>query len=63
MMELCGSGGGGILAIVDIDDLAEKAKCRLAADQFYEAVQVHGHKAFRTSGSTYCEFDGADGPR
>ena len=63
MMELCGSAGGGILGIADLDQLAEKAKCRLAADQFYEAVRAHGHKAFRTSNSTYCEFDGADGPR
>lgn len=63
MMELCGGAGGGILGIADLDSLAEKAKCRLAADQFYAAVQQHGHKAFRTGNSTYCEFDGADGPR
>jgi hypothetical protein len=63
MMELCGSAGGGILGITDLDGLAEKAKCRLAADQFYAAVHAHGYKAFRTTNSTYCEFDGTDGPR
>lgn len=62
MMEQCGSGGG-ILGISDLNELAEQAKCRLAADHFYEAVRAHGYKAFRTSNSTYCEFDGADGPR
>lgn len=63
MMELCDEAGGGILGITDLNGLAEKAKCRLAADQFYSAVQKYGHKAFRTTTSTYCEFDGADGPR
>ncbi|MDH3915077.1 MAG: phospholipase [Chromatiales bacterium] len=63
MMEQCGSAGGGILGLTDVDGLAERAKCRLAADQFYAAVQRYGAKAFRTTGSTYCPFDGADGPR
>lgn len=63
MMELCDEAGGGIFGITDLDGLAEKAKCRLAADQFYSAVQKYGYKAFRTTTSTYCEFDGADGPR
>jgi len=44
-------------SLADVDKLAEGAKCRLAADQFYEAVRRHGHKAFRTTTSTVCEFD------
>ncbi|UCC13663.1 MAG: hypothetical protein JSW21_09825 [Gammaproteobacteria bacterium] len=63
MMEECGSAGGGILGLTDVDGLAERAKCRLAADQFYAAVQRYGSKAFRTTGSTRCPFDGAEGPR
>ena len=63
MMEECGSAGGGILGLTDVDGLAERAKCRLAADQFYAAVQRYGSKAFRTTGSTRYPFDGAEGPR
>jgi hypothetical protein len=63
MMEQCGSAGGGVLGLTDVEGLAERAKCRLAADQFYAAVQRYGSKAFRTTDSTYCPFDGADGPR
>ena len=37
--------------------LCDGAKCRFAADQFYEAVRQHGHKAYRTTTSTVCEFD------
>jgi hypothetical protein len=63
MMAMCDEAGVSILGITNLDGLAERAKCRLAADQFYSAVQKYGHKAFRTTTSTYCEFDGADGPR
>ena len=55
----CGApfGAAGIGSLADIEALTEASKCRFAADQFYEAVRRHGHKAFRTSTSTVCEFD------
>ena len=55
-------GGGSTLmktleSIADVEKIADGAKCRFAADQFYEAVRQHGHKAYRTTTSTVCEFD------
>jgi hypothetical protein len=59
MKSRCGDGLATVTleALADTDKLAEGAKCRFAADQFYEAVRRHGHKAFRTTTSTVCEFD------
>lgn len=34
------------------------ADCELAAEQMYTAVRRFGEKHFRTSTSTYCEYDG-----
>ena len=54
-------GGSTIMktleSLADVEKIAEGAKCRFAADQFYEAVRRPGHKAYRTTTSTVCEFD------
>jgi hypothetical protein len=55
--------GGGLLGLINAVDLKERAKCRLAADQFYAAVRRYGAKAFQTTTSTYCEYDGARKPK
>jgi len=60
MQAQCGGGSMVIKtleSLADVDKIADGAKCRFAADQFYEAVRRHRQKAFRTTTSTACEFD------
>ena len=60
MKAQCDDGSGVMKALeslADVEKIADGAKCRFSADQFYEAVRQHGHKAFRTATSTVCEFE------
>jgi hypothetical protein len=63
MLGQCGPAGGILGLLEAAGDVTEPAKCRLAADQFYAAVQRYGAKAFRTTTSTYCAYDGARKPK
>lgn len=66
MKALCpepASGGVGKFLEVMDDSVESRQQCETAADDFYAAVRRYGEEGFRTSTSTYCEYDGPPAAR
>ena len=54
MQQECGSVR--FLDMLDVERTRRHTECKLAAEQFYLAVRRYGEEAYRTTGSTVCEY-------